>query len=274
MTTPLNELWDFLPSVGDSAGESVKVWIGRSSRFIAVASKVEVLADGTIQTPESQATLRVRWRPDVSQNSRWIDPNGRLWVTSGWEEIGRQQYLDVGIARFGYIESGPVGAFIPPDNWPLLNTVDNSAVETLEINHFIEASGSGWLIQDADDPVSQRVGFRVSIPPGGFTVEVPPGFVLEAIVDGALITWPVLLPGGSTSVMGIIHLGMAELIPQAQDRIGNIRAEDTFWPAGSREEPANVYDMLRLWTSEQATAFDTSIQGLAIGDTIRIQSAS
>ena len=273
MTTPLNELWDFLPSVGDSAGESVKIWIGRSSRFIAVASKVEVLADGTIQTPESQTTLRIRWRPDVSQNSRWVDPNGRLWVTSGWEEIGRQQFLDVGIARFGYIESGPVGAFIPPTNWPLLNTVDNSPVETLEINHFIEASGSGWVVQDSDDPVSQRVGFRVSIPPGGFTVG-PGGFVLEAIADGALITWPVLLPGGSTSVMGIIHLGMAELIPQAQDRIGNIRAEDTFWPAGSRPEPAFVYDTLRLYTSDQATAFDTSIQGLAIGDTIRIQSAS
>ena len=98
--------------------------------------------------------------------------------------------------------------------------------------------------------------------------------MLEGIVDGALITWPVLLPSGQTSVMGIIHLGDAALIPQAQDRIGNITDSDTYWPAGSREEPAFTYDMLRLYTSDQATAFDTSIQSLAIGDTIRIQSAS
>ena len=165
------------------------------------------------------------------------------------------------------------GTFTPPSNWPLQLKADSSPVSTLEIAHFIEASGSGWVIQEADDPVSQRVGFRVSIPPGGYEVAME-GFVLESIPDGALITWPVLLPGGQTSVMGIIHLGSNALIPQAQDRIGNIRDEDTYWPAGSREEPAFYYDMLRLYTNDQGTAFDTSIQGLAIGDEIRIQSAS
>ncbi len=274
MTTAFNELWDFIPVVGDDAGSTIKVWIARQSRFISVASQVEVLADGTIQTPESQATLRIRWRPDVSQNSRWVDPNGRLWVTSGWEEIGRQKYLDVGIARFGFIESGVAGTFTPPSNWPLQLKADSSPVSTLEIAHFIEAQGSGWVIQEAADPVSQRVGFRVSVPAGGYKVAVPPGFVLESIPDGALITWPVLLPGGQSSVMGIIWLGDAALIPQAQDRISNIQDVDTYWPAGSRPEPMFVYDMVRLYSTAEATAFDTSIQSLGIGDTIRIQSAS
>ena len=274
MTTAFNELWDFIPVVGDDAGKTIKVWIARQSRFISVASQVEVQADGTFQTPESQATLRVRWRPDVSQNSRWVDPTGRLWLTSGWEEVGRQKYLDVGIARFGYIESGVSSTFTPPANWPLQHKADSSPVQALEIAHFIETQGSGEVVQQADDPVSQRKGFRVSIPPGGYKVAVPPGFVMEALVDGALVSWPVLLPGGQTSVMGVIHLGGAALIPQAQDRIGNIQDSDTFWPAGSREEPAFTYDVLRLYTSDQATAFDTSIQRLAIGDTIRIQSAS
>ena len=163
--------------------------------------------------------------------------------------------------------------FTPPTNWPLQHRADGSPVSTLEIAHFIETLGSGEVVQQADDPVSQRKGFRVSIPPGGYKVAMS-GFVMESLVDGALVSWPVLLPGGQTSVMGIIHLGGAALIPQAQDRIGNIRDEDTYWPAGSRAEPAFVYDMLRLYTSDQATAFDTSIQRLAIGDTIRIQSAS
>ena len=271
--SPFNELWSFIPVVGDDAGSTTKLWIARQSRFISVASQVEVQADGTIATPESQATLRIRWRPDVSQNSRWIDPNGRLWLTSGWEEVGRQKYLDVGVARFGFIESGVTGTFTPPTNWAMQHKADSTPVQTLEIAHFIEAQGSGYVIQEADDPVSQRVGFRVTVPPGGYQVTLG-GFMLEAIVDGALITWPVLLPGGQTSIMGIIFLGSSALIPTAQDRISNIRDEDTYWPAGSREEPVFDYDMLRLYTSEQATALDTSIQGLAIGDEIRIQSAS
>ena len=152
--SPFNELWGFIPVVGDDSGKTVKIWIARQSRFISVAAQVEVKADGTFQTPESQATLRIRWRPDVSQNSRWVDPNGRLWLTSGWEEVGRQKYLDVGIARFGYIESGVTGTFIPPSNWPLQHKADSSPVSTLQIDHFIEQSGSGWVIQTPDDPVS------------------------------------------------------------------------------------------------------------------------
>ena len=210
--------------------------------------------------------------PDVSQNSRWLDPEGRLWLTSGWEEVGRKEWLDVGVARFGYIETGVGETFVAPSNWPLLNRVDSSPVEALQIDHFIEQSGSGWMIQTPDDPVSQRVGFRVTIPPGGYEVAME-GFVLEGIVDGALISWPILLPGGQTSIMGVIWLGNSALIPQAQDRLGNIRVQDTYWPAGSREEPAFTYDMLRLYANDQATAFDTSIQSLSIGDIIRIQSS-
>ena len=273
MTTQSGELWTFLPRVGDDADAAVQLWVSRPLRFISVASRVEVLADGTIQTPESQATLRIRWRADVSANSRWIDPHGRLWQTAGWEEVGRMQFLDVGIGRFGYIESGAPTSFVPPSNWPLLNALDNSPVETLQIDHFIEQSGSGWIVQDEDDPVSQRVGFRVSIPPGGFTVP-PSGFVLESIPEGGLITWPVILPGGQTSVMGIIQLGNQNLNAQAEGRISSIIPTDTFWPAGSREEPAFSYDMLRLYTSDQASAFDTTIQSLAIGDVVRLQSSS
>ena len=273
MTTQLTEVWTLIPRVGDDADTTVSIWVGRSNRFIAVSSRVEALADGTILTPESQATLRIRWRPDISANSRWIDPYGRLWETSGWEDVGRQQFLDVGIARFGYIASGPTEVFVPPTNWPLQNGTDDSPVQTLQIAHFIEASGSGWVVQDAADPTSQRVGFRVAIPPGRFTVAAT-GFVLAPIFEGGLATWAVLLPGGQPSVMGVIHLGSQQLLQQAEARIGAIGDSDAFWPAGSRPEPMFSYDMLRLYTTTQANAFDTTIQGLTVGDIIRIQSVS
>ena len=86
--SPFNELWDFIPVVGDDAGKTVKLWIARQSRFIfrcftGGGPGRRDLPDAGIFRRRSASD----WRPDVSQNSRWVDPNGRLWLTSGWEEV-------------------------------------------------------------------------------------------------------------------------------------------------------------------------------------------
>ncbi len=127
----LDRVWTLYPRSFRSPGEPV--WIGIQSRSLLAARARDRAAEASLSglRPVETVAYRMRWRPDVTLGSLFVDTDNRVWYVNETLEVGRQLWLDVGCSRYGARE---VAARIPEDRadptfrapagWRLVNGSD------------------------------------------------------------------------------------------------------------------------------------------------------
>ncbi|MDE0338418.1 MAG: hypothetical protein OXI80_12165, partial [Caldilineaceae bacterium] len=105
---PRRELWLLNALLAPSA-QAFPVWVSVSPES-PLATAGAVLGDGL--SPVETITIRTRYRTDVTGNSGFNDPSGRVWLVNEVLRQGRR-WLDVGLSRYA-LRSYP-RTLAPPD---------------------------------------------------------------------------------------------------------------------------------------------------------------
>ena len=150
-------------------GPSVNVWAGHSfaSGLATVGQQID--QGGKLYAPLSTVVVRVRWRPDVTTESRLIDGDGRLWRVNETLEVGRRRWLDVSVSTYDLPAPSVVA-------WP-----------------------------EGQQPAGWRVQWRTGA--GARGVPIPPRYVAEVVIgesfaaDG-LRVFRALIPAPGWAVAG------------------------------------------------------------------------
>ena len=210
---PLNEVWDYRRGGGDGFTFAVdeKVWVERVEGFgIDATVKLLDLNDGSGGTvdPEATRSIRIRWRPDLSNEVSLRDPLGRDWFINGWQEVGRQRFIDLSVSYYAQVVINGVrvqvvagggvdgispgvvpllgGGEFPPNvegpwGWKLQSR--GESVFELEIDQFLDAAGNIMPPSHVDRDLRTADG------PGtrdrrAFTVRAPLGFTYSTWAGG------------------------------------------------------------------------------------------
>ncbi len=124
------------------------VWAGvRSDSPLATVGETLVLDDGSTVTALSTQTIRMRWRSDIEVNTVIRDSDNRRWFVNEILEIGRRQWLDVGISTYDSATVTATGQipqqdsnFVAPTGWGLTVRSQAAPYHNLQIA-TVQASG-------------------------------------------------------------------------------------------------------------------------------------
>lgn len=83
-------------------GTTIPLWAEHraDSALATVGESIAVGAAGTLVAPLSTVTIRMRWRDDIYVNTALKDNDARIWFVNEVLEVGRQQWLDVGMSTY------------------------------------------------------------------------------------------------------------------------------------------------------------------------------
>ena len=155
----LSEVWTArFASELDSRPPVVPVWAESRPLDVVVPPLPRDFGGEEVQLPAATRTVRIRWVPNLSVATEFIDPYGSVWLVDGWRESGRRQWLDIGISRYAsYSGLPPTGDFLPPAGWQLVDG-DGVPVRSIPITHA----------QRATDAAFTLLGYQSTVPAGGY----------------------------------------------------------------------------------------------------------
>ena len=158
-----------------------------------------LVIDGVVVPPRETVTVRIRWRPEVDVNTRFIDQDGGWWFVNETAEVGRRRWLDVGLSSYPADErrsglasppdDGTVAGWTPPAGWPFMVGGSPLAVLTL-------------ATVQADGPRRRRGTFVI---PDGLTGEYAgPGLYVNFRGPGRFLGH--FMPRSEDFLDGFVHL--------------------------------------------------------------------
>ena len=253
----LDRIYDLFPT---GMGTPISVWAGHSftSGLATVGQQID--QGGVLYAPLSTNVIRIRWRDDISIESRWRDARGRIWRTNEVEEVGRFQWLDVSVSTYDL--PGEAVApdnlpgdpdFVPPAGWRLQFRSGAGVRNVYDPPRYVNTMRVGAVstVNILGQPIPV---FNVLIPTGGYAVASPADTWIDSGGIGAT------LQGGESSFDGF-SVGVLEPNPS--------------W----RTVAANTFDAGGEFPSADDSIFHASGSGfgvpqIAAGQIIRITPGS
>ena len=96
-------------------GAAQTVWASHTfgSGLATVGQQIDLA--GVLYAPLSTVVLRIRWRNDITTDTRWEDEDGRYWRTNEILEVGRRRFLDVSISTYDLPDTTPAALLAWPE---------------------------------------------------------------------------------------------------------------------------------------------------------------
>ena len=195
----LDRIWRLYPA---GSGSSLTLWAGQSFTSGLAVIGQQVDQGGVLYSPLSTVVLRIRWRADVSIESRLVDSRGRVWRVNEVEEVGRFQWIDVSVSTYDLPGEATSpdnqpgdDAFIPPSGWRLQFRNGAGVRDVFSPERFVDTMTIGAVgeVFILGQPVQI---FNVLIPTGGYAVASPADTWIDS--DGVEAT----IQGGESSFDG------------------------------------------------------------------------
>ena len=225
----LDRIWRLFAT---GSGESVTVWAGQSFASGLAVIGQQVDRGGVLYSPLSTVVIRIRWRPDVSIDSRWVDSRGRVWRTNEVADVGRFKFLDASVSTYDLPgeavapDTQPGDAsFIPPAGWYLQYRNGASVRDIFDPPRFVShltigAVGEVFVL-------GQSISiFNVLVPSGGWAVAAGQDTWIDDGIDATI-------QGGESSFDGF-SVGVLEPNPSWRTVVANVFTAGTEFPTADQ----------------------------------------